>query len=270
MLFQHDTHQKTHFYRTNQRVLVGFREFIREASGRNSSRIVLALDVTGPTNKRVEAATRIVSEVCDHVAAVKVNMHLLLPFGLEGLRGVLSECQARQLPVIADIKLNDIGATNTDAVQTLFSYGVDAVIANPFVGYSEGLSEVLRAGREAGKGVILLVYMSHAGAKEGYGIKLASGKPMYMVLAARARAWRADGAIVSAKSPRILRLVRKTLREDQLIISPGVGAQGGDARKALAAGADFVIVGRSIIESENPGVAARKMSEDAGTKHGLG
>ncbi len=257
------------FYMIEARALVGFREFLHAASSRNASRIVLALDVTGPINKRVETAMQILHQVGGSIAAVKVNMHLLLPFGLEGLQGLVSECQARHLPLIADIKLNDIGATNLDAVETLFSHGIDAVIANPFVGFSEGLSEVFKVCRETGKGVILLVYMSHAGAKEGYGIRLASGKPMYTALAERARRWNADGAIVSAKSLSILRVVRKTLRQDQLILSPGVGAQGGDAKMALAAGADFIIVGRSIIESGDPGATARTIREELSPERGF-
>jgi orotidine-5'-phosphate decarboxylase len=45
------------------------------------------------------------------------------------------------------------------------------------------------------------------------------------------------------------------------ILSPGVGAQGGDARKAIEAGADFVIVGRSIYNAEDPYAAALKFIE---------
>ncbi len=42
------------------------------------------------------------------------------------------------------------------------------------------------------------------------------------------------------------------MAEEQVILSPGVGFQGGDAGKALAAGADYLIVGRSIIGSKDP------------------
>ncbi len=198
------------------------------------------------------------------MAGVKVNMHLLLPFGLVGLRGFLSECRARGIPVIADIKLNDVEATNLEAVGTLFTHGIDAVIANPFVGLREGLSGVLQMARKTEKGVILLVYMSHAGAREGYGIRLANGQPMYRALAERTKRWNADGAIVSAKSVTILREVRRMLRSEQIILSPGVGVQGGDARRALAAGSNYVIVGRSIIDAEDPLHALRQIKRESG------
>ncbi len=80
-----------------------------------------------------------------------------------GLRGFVERCGDAGLPVIADMKLNDIGATNVEAAETLFSNGFDALIANPFVGYKEGMEDLLEKSREMRKGVIMLVYMSHAG-----------------------------------------------------------------------------------------------------------
>ena len=98
------------------------------------------------------------------------------------------------------MKLNDIGATNVEAAETLFSNGFDALIANPFVGYKEGIEDLLEKSREMRKGVIMLVYMSHAGAKEGYGLKV-GGEPLYLRFARKTRRWGADGAVVSSKSP---------------------------------------------------------------------
>jgi orotidine-5'-phosphate decarboxylase len=242
---------------------VKFRELIARSAERRRSRIVLALDVVGPLDRRIERARQILKDVAGDVAAVKLNMHLLLPFGLLGLQELVSDCRGYGTPVIADIKLNDIEATNRDAVTTLFMHGLDAVIANPFVGFKEGLSGVLQIGRERDKGVILLVYMSHAGAREGYGVKLLNGQPMYIALAEKTRKWNADGAIVSARSLPVLRAVRKKLRADQIILSPGVGAQGGDAKRALRAGSDYVIVGRSITEAHDPARAVRKLRRES-------
>jgi orotidine-5'-phosphate decarboxylase len=48
-----------------------------------------------------------------------------------------------------------------------------------------------------------------------------------------------------------------------LILSPGVGAQGGSAAEALRHGADFVIVGRSIYEDPDPRAAALRIVNEA-------
>jgi len=226
-------------------------DWLESNSRKSGSRVILAADVGGPFETRLETAASLVSSMRERIVAVKVNWHLLLPYGVLGLRELVERCMDGDLPLIADMKLNDIGSTNVEAAETLFSNGFDAVIANPFAGYAEGIGDLLAKSKEMGKGVILLVYMSHAGAKEGYGLKV-GGEPLYLGFAKKARKWGADGAVVSSKSPSIIRQVRSTLSKDQVILSPGVGAQGGDGRRALAAGADYVIVGRSIVGSKDP------------------
>jgi orotidine-5'-phosphate decarboxylase len=43
------------------------------------------------------------------------------------------------------------------------------------------------------------------------------------------------------------------------VYSPGVGAQGGDAERAIRNGANYLIIGRSIVESRQPAKAAREI-----------
>lgn len=226
-------------------------DWLESNTRKSGSRIILAADVAGPFDTRVEKAVSLVSAVREGIVAVKVNWHLLLPYGVLGLRELVERCSDGGLPLIADMKLNDIGSTNVEAAETLFSSGFDAVIANPFVGYKDAIEDLLTKSREMRKGVFLLVYMSHAGAREGYGLGL-GGEPLYLAFARKTRRWGADGAVVSSKSPSIIREVRSILRREQVILSPGVGFQGGDARKALAAGSDYLIVGRSIVDSKDP------------------
>jgi orotidine-5'-phosphate decarboxylase len=226
-------------------------DWLESNSRKFGSKVILAVDVTGPYESRVERASELVSLLKERIVGVKVNWHLLLPFGVLGLRGLAERCADAGLPLIADMKLNDIGATNVEAAQALFSNGFQALIANPFVGYEEGIEELMTKSREMKKGVFLLVYMSHRGAREGYALKV-GGDPLYLRFARETRRWRADGAVVSSKSPSIIREVRSVLRKDQMILSPGVGFQGGDAGRALGAGSDYVIVGRSIVDAREP------------------
>jgi orotidine-5'-phosphate decarboxylase len=236
----------------------GFKERMLESAEKKRSRVVLALDFSGPFGTRLRRAAQVLETVSERVSAVKVNHHLLLPFGLEGLSGIISSCKGAGLPLIADLKLNDIESTNLNVADSLLSYGFDAVIANPFVGREEGLGLVVEKMHARGGGVLLLVYMSHGGAKEGYGLRTEGGEPLYRVFARRAREWGADGVIVSAKSPSIIEETRKAVGKQCLIFSPGIGAQGGAAMRAR--GADFTIVGRSITEAADPAEALRKLN----------
>ncbi len=240
-----------------------FGERLKESSKNHQSRIVLALDVTGPQVSRSARAEALIRGLGDSLAGVKVNFQLLLPRGLQDLAGVTAICSSKQLPLIADIKLNDIGSTNVETVGMLFDSGFDAVIANPFAGFKEGLSGVLEKAKQTEKGVILLVYMSHEGAEEGYGLRV-EGEPMYMRFGRKVREWGADGAIVSAKSLDIIKEIRGVLDPWQLILSPGVGFQGGEAAKAIRAGTDFAIVGRSILDAAEPLVVLRDLNQSIG------
>jgi orotidine-5'-phosphate decarboxylase len=242
-------------------------DWLESNSRKSGSRIILAADVGGPFDARLDKAASLISAMRDRIVAVKVNWHLLLPYGVLGIRGLVERCADEGLPVIADMKLNDIGATNVEAAETLFSNGFSAVIANPFVGYKEGVEDLLTKSKEMGKAVILLVYMSHSGAREGYGLKV-GGEPLYMNFARKAKRWGADGAVVSSKSPSIIREVRSILGDKQVILSPGVGFQGGDARKALAAGSDYLIVGRSIVDSKDPVRSVEALNRELESKGG--
>lgn len=236
-------------------------DWLESNSRRSGSRVVLAADLGGPYDTRVSRASSLVASVAERIVAVKVNWHLLLPRGALGLRELVDCCEEARLPLIADLKLNDIASSNVEAAEILFSSGFAALIANPFVGHSEAIAELIDKAGEMGKGVILLVYMSHRGAKEGYGLKV-GGRPLYLSFAEKAKRWGADGAVVSSKSPAIIKKVRSLLGDDQVILSPGVGFQGGDGRRALAAGSDYVIVGRSIVGSDDPLAAVDSLNRE--------
>ena len=236
---------------------------MRSSAKSHSSRIVLALDLAGSTGLQ-RRAVNLINDISPSLAAVKMNFHLLLPLSLKEIAKVNSEAHKKGLQTIADIKLNDIASTNEAALNMLWKAGFDAVIANPFVGYEGALDAVFTSARKDNKGVILLVYMSHPAAVQGYGLSIADTKrTMFEEFVARAVEWKADGVVVGATQPGKIVIVRKKIPKKMLIFSPGVGAQGGDAKKSLKAGSDFLIVGRSIIESSDPAQAAKRICRES-------
>ena len=46
--------------------------------------------------------------------------------------------------------------------------------------------------------------------------------------------------------------VKKQVGKKLSIYSPGVGTQGGNANEVISVGADYLIVGRSILNAKNP------------------
>src|SRR3989475_11583025 len=94
--------------------------------------------------------------------------------------------------------------------------------------------------------------MSHPGGVE-YSAKYAED------LARVAARVNAAGIMAPATRPERVRALRAIIGRKQ-ILAPGVGAQGGKASEAIAAGADAVIVGRAIYEAANPATEAKAIA----------
>ena len=97
--------------------------------------------------------------------------------------------------------------------------------------------------------------MSHPGAKEGYGMQVEGNGEMFRIFIERATKADADGIVVGASHLSLI----KGIADKLPLYSPGIGAQGGDAESAARSGADYLIIGRSIIESKNPEATAKEL-----------
>jgi len=232
-----------------------FSERIAKAADDKESRIVLALDPASGKSGLQDFAIKTIDAVEQHVCAIKMNFHLILPLSAAEISQINKTAHSHGLQSIADIKLNDIENTNQVAIDYLVRMGFDAVIANPFIG-KDGLASLVQNAHKVDAGVIALVYMSHPGASEGYGLEEKGGKPLYKTFLDRAAEAGADGIVVGATQLEILIQVAK---QSIPVYSPGVGVQRGDLEKAVKSGADYLIIGRSIVEAKEPAKAAKEM-----------
>jgi orotidine-5'-phosphate decarboxylase len=166
-------------------------------------------------------------------------------------------CHSYGIQVIADIKLNDIPSTNEIALECLIEEGFDAVIANPIIGRLE-IIELAKKAHLLGAGILALIYMSHPGASQTYGIQVCDKTeengnrivPLYRILLKYAKEARVDGLVVGATKPNIIKEVASA--KPAPIFSPGLGRQGGYITEASKNGVDYFIVGRNIIQSAEP------------------
>lgn len=244
--------------------MTGFRARIKNSS--KKSRIILANDQEDRNVNTLE--TQIINNIKrlhDHLCAVKLNLPVILPLNQTSLAKINHAAHDRGLQTIADIKLNDIGNTNKIAIQRLWQADFDAVIVNPIMGL-ENLEDLVVSAHSDGRGIIALVHMSHPGAKLGYGLGVRNpntGKiqKLHELFLKWSNSSNVDGVVVGATVPEIISYSNKMIKGQCEIYSPGVGMQGGDASKALQAGADYLIVGRTILNSADPISEARKLKE---------
>jgi orotidine-5'-phosphate decarboxylase len=241
-----------------------------------NSNIVLNLDFPfeKPENREnlFHKASHVLEAVSPYICAVKINHHLVLPIGtFNGVQKLVKKAHDFGLMTIMDCKANDIGSTNQVIAEYYYAAGFDALIANPFIGWEEGLKPIFDVAKRLHRGVILLVYMSHKGASEGYGqtvydVETGEKVLQYVVFAKKALKWKADGVVVGATYPEKIREVHQILGEKTPIYSPGIGTQGGEIKSALKAGARYLLVGRAITLAENPAETAREIRNLAMSK----
>ncbi|KFM15306.1 Orotidine 5'-phosphate decarboxylase protein [Marine Group I thaumarchaeote SCGC AAA799-O18] len=220
------------------------------------SRIILANDYDTLDEKLVPHTIRNIKTLHKYLCAIKLNFHLLLPLGKKEIARINKTAHQYGLQTIADVKLNDIGNTNEIATNALWSFGFDAVIVNPIMGL-ESLKKIVTVAHRQDKGVIALCHMSAPEAKTSYNINVKSSnnsktKPLYQLFLKWAISSKADGIIVGATFPRIISNCKKITGKKLNIYSPGIGTQGGKAKETISNGSDFLIVGRTILNSKDP------------------
>jgi len=250
---------------------LSFKKKMENSAEKKKSSIILALDFPYTENPKqlLSRSLKTLESVAPYLCAIKMNRQLVLPLGLfNGVQAIVNRAHDLELPTIMDAKINDIGNTNRAIAEYYYKAGFDAVIASPFVGWEEGLQPVFDVANKMNRGVIVLVYMSHKGAVEGYGQMVQDPAtkqlvPQYRIFAEKALKWNADGAVVGATYPDKIREVRVFLKGKVPIYSPGVGAQGGDVEAAVKAGAHYLIVGRTLVEAKDAAKTAEQIRDVA-------
>lgn len=256
---------------------MAFFDLLGAAARRNRSLLCVGLD---PDPSRIPAGLRhtpdpvyafcaaIIEATADLVCAFKPNSAFFEALGTSGfatLQRVISAVP-RDIPVILDAKRGDIGSTADAYAQAAFEVlGAGAITLNPYLG-GDALAPFLRY---ADRGCFLLCKTSNPGSAEVQDLPLASGRPLYLEIARRARDdWNAHanvGLVVGATHPDVIPAIRALCPELPLLV-PGVGAQGGALDVAVRGAVDahgeraIIAASRSVLyaaEDERFAEAAR-------------
>ena len=230
-----------------------------------TSPIILANDYN-PKIPNMESKTlRNIKLLNNYLCGIKINFHLLLQLDKKQISKINKSAHDYGLECIADIKLNDIGNTNSITAENLWNMGFDAVIVNPIMG-KKSLKNLVELSHKKNKGVISLCHMSAPEAKLSYEleIKINSKKQqLYQLFLDWALTSHVDGIIVGATYPKIISYCKKSVRGKLSLFSPGIGIQGGSASKAKKLGSDYLIVGRTILNSKNPVETTKNLVTDS-------
>ena len=220
---------------------------------------------------------RLVDSTFDIALAYKPNSAFFEFYGSEGYAVLheLIEYIPEGIPIVLDAKRGDIASSAKAYADGIFGkLGVNAVTVNPYLGL-DAINPFLQ---NCDQGVFLLCKTSNPGSEDFQDLYLQNpsglsgpldGGKLYELIASKAVEWNIQdnlGLVVGATQIRPLRSVRR-IATDLWLLTPGVGAQGGDLELALEAGlrADgfgmLIPVSRGISTANDPRQAAFDLKE---------
>jgi orotidine-5'-phosphate decarboxylase len=214
-------------------------------------RLIVALDV--PAAKAAEA---MVARLGDSVWFYKIGYQLAFAGGLS----LAAELIAAGKQVFLDLKLHDIGNTVTKGVESIAQLGATFVTVHAY-------PQTMKAAVEGKRGstlrilavTVLTSYDDADLAAAGYEMNV---NELAAARAAQARDIGVDGLVCSAEEAATLRSIAGAR---MVLVTPGIrpaGSAAGDQKRimtparAIEAGADFLVVGRPVLEAGDPKVAA--------------
>jgi len=225
-------------------------------------RLILALDVDTE-----EKAMSLVRELGEFVGIFKVGHRLFTRYG----PGVIEAIQKEGARVFYDAKFYDIPSVVENAAHAVGDIGVDMFTLHTLGGF-EMMKRACLAAREKNAeikviGVTILTSLDSSGLKNELGIAR-DLKEEVIHLSRLATNAGLDGVV---SSPEEIESLRRAFGRDFLLVVPGIrtgGMKKNDQRRvmspgeAIRKGADFLVLGRPVLEAEDPRGAVEKILEE--------
>ena len=220
-----------------------------------AKRLIIALDV--PTGAQ---ARGLVEDLGDTVSFYKVGLELFT--GDDGF-AMVDWLTRRGKEVFVDLKFFDVPATVARAVSQLRGRQVSFATVH-------GNDAMMRAAAEAAGevGILAVTVLTSLDAADMRDLGFDCDIPaLVRSRAQRAVALGCAGVVASGQEAAML---RKTLGDDGLIVTPGIRPvrQDDDQKRtvtptqALRDGADYLVVGRPVRDADNPREAARVIQDE--------
>jgi orotidine-5'-phosphate decarboxylase len=214
-------------------------------------KLIVALDFA-----TIREAEALVTTLGDSVSFYKIGLELACGGGLPFAQDLIKDGKQ----VFLDLKLHDIATTVSRACAQIAGLGARFLTVHAY-------PQTMKAAKLAAAGsslrllgvTVLTSYDDHDLADAGYAYGVAD---LVARRAAQAREADIDGLILSAAEASA---IRASLGRRMILVTPGIRPAGAEASEqkrtmtpaaAIAAGADYLVVGRPVMEARNPREAA--------------
>jgi orotidine-5'-phosphate decarboxylase len=217
-------------------------------------RLIVALDLPS-----VAAAEKIVARLGDAICFYKIGYQLAYAGGLPFAAGLI----ATGKQVFLDLKLHDIGHTVELGVKSVAQMGATFLTVH---GYPQTMKAAVAGKRGSTLRILAVTVLTSYDDAD----LAAAGYEMGVAELAAARAEQArdigiDGLVCSAEeAPKL----RDIAGPGMVLVTPGIrpsGSAGDDQKRvmtpaqAVEAGADYLVVGRPVLEAADPKHAAERI-----------
>ncbi len=222
-----------------------------------ADRIIAALDVPDVDRARV-----LVEKTRHVVSFYKIGMQLQFAGGLDFARVLVGE----GLNVFLDVKLLDIDNTVEKGVENIAAMGVTFATIHA---YPKAMRAAVQGRGTAPLGLLAVTVLTSMDDADlnaaGYG---STAEDLVEQRARDAEAAGMTGIVCSAQE---VERLRKVLRPETLLVTPGIrpaGSDVGDQRRvmtpadAVRAGSDYLVIGRPIAAAPDPGAAAETIAAE--------
>lgn len=230
----------------------------------NKAELIVALD---------RASSRAAGVILDKMPAAiqwfKVGLELFTADG----PAVIALLHAKKKYIFLDLKLHDIPNTVARAVRAAADHGVSLLTVQALGGESmmKAAAEAAQTiGGRAPKIMAVTILTSHSQEDlTAIGIQR-NVSDQVLALAEIALQCGIDGLVASVHEASIL---RQRFGKDFILVVPGIrpaGSENKDQKRvatpamAIKAGADFLVVGRPILDAKDPSAAAKAILDEMG------
>jgi orotidine-5'-phosphate decarboxylase len=220
-------------------------------------RLIVALDLPSP-----ELAEAMINRLGDSVTFYKIGYRLAYAGGLP-LVGKLAD-QGKK--VFLDLKLHDIGNTVTQGVQSITKLGATFLTVHA---YPQTMKAAVEGRGASGLRILAVTVLTSYNDDDLH----AAGYRLGVTELVEARAQQAqvlgvDGLVCAPEEAGAL---RKVVGHQMNLVTPGIrpaGSASGDQKRimtpgrAIAAGADYLVVGRPVVEAADPKATAEAIQAE--------
>ncbi|MFL6815172.1 MAG: orotidine-5'-phosphate decarboxylase [Bradyrhizobium sp.] len=220
-------------------------------------RLIVALDVPA-----IDAAEAMVARLGDSVTFYKIGYQLAYAGGLPLVRQLANAGKS----VFVDLKLHDIGNTVARGVESVAKLGATFLTVHA---YPQTMQAAVEAAGGSGLKILAVTVLTSSddGDLHAAGYRLGVSD-LVEARAQQAQVLGVDGLVCSAEEAASL---HRIVGHRMVLVTPGIrpaGAALGDQKRimtpgrAIAAGADYLVVGRPVLEAAEPKAAADGMQAE--------